>query len=181
VCGCVCGYAQRCGESWLLTVAARVQNAVVVQVGQPAGVVYKTEEEVMMQVMEGQQTRNVDILLVRMLWNNGLTLSQAWKRMQIKRPEASVQTLITEWRRLKRLFGCKSLPLPYLYGYIPKPPTEQELSAVVAGNPGKKKKGDVLTYGDWLGVTGPGKRLRDILIATEERYQDAGSKDQSSG
>lgn len=135
----------------------------------------------MMQVMEGQQTRNVDILLVRMLWNNGLTLSQAWKRMQIKRPEASVQTLITEWRRLKRLFGCKSLPLPYLYGYIPKPPTEQELSAVVAGNPGKKKKGDVLTYGDWLGVTGPGKRLRDILIATEERYQDAGSKDQSSG
>lgn len=143
--------------------------------GQPAGVQNKTEEEVMMSVMEGQQTRNVDILLVRMLWNNGLTLSQAWKRMQIKRPEASVQTLITEWRRLKRLFGCKSLPLPYLYGYIPKPPTEQELSAVVGNLHGGR------TYGEWLGVTGPGKRLREILKATEERYQDAGSKDQSGG
>lgn len=127
--------------------------------------------------MEGQATRNVEILLVRMFWNNGLTLSQAWKRMQIKRPGASLQTLITEWRRLKRLFGCKSLPLLYLYGYTQRPLTEQELSAVVGGNPGKKKKGGVLTYGDWLGVTGPGKRLREILRATEERYQDDGSDD----
>ena len=135
----------------------------------------------MTQVIEGQQTRSAEVLLARMFWNNGLTLSQAWKRMQIKRPGASLQTLITEWRRLKRLFGCKSLPIPYLYGYIPKPPTEQELSAVVGGNPGKKKKGVVLTYGDWLGVTGPGKRLREILRATEERYQDDGSDDQSGG
>lgn len=125
--------------------------------------------------LEGQETRNVEILLARMFWNNGLTLSQAWKRMQIKRPGASLQALITEWRRLKRLFGCKSLPLPYLYGYIPKPPTEQELSVVV----GKLDMGR--TYGDWIGVTGPGKRLREILRATEERYQDAGSKDQSGG
>lgn len=130
--------------------------------------------------LEGQQTRNVEILLVRMFWNNGLTLSQAWKRMQIKRPGASLQTLIAEWRRLKRLFGCKSLPLPYLYGYIPKPATAEELSAVVGGTPGKKK-GGVITYGDWCGITGPGKRLREILRATEERYQDAGSEDQSGG
>lgn len=128
-----------------------------------------------MTVMEGQETRNVEILLVRMFWNNGLTLSQAWKRMQIKRPGASLQTLIAEWRRLKRLFGCKSLPLPYLYGYIPKPPIAQELSAVV----GKLSGGH--TYGDWRGVTGPGKRLREILRATEERYQDDGSDDQSGG
>ena len=107
--------------------------------------------------LEGQETRNVEILLARMFWNNGLTLSQAWKRMQIKRPGASLQTLIAEWRRLKRLFGCKSLPLPYLYGYIPKPPTAQELAAVV----GKLSGGH--TYGDWLGVTGPGKRLREML------------------
>lgn len=111
----------------------------------------------MTQVIEGQETRNAEILLTRMFWNNGLTLSQAWKRMQIKRPGASLQTLITEWRRLKRLFGCKSLPLPYLYGYVPKPLTERELSAVV----GKLDVGR--TYGDWLGVTGPGKRLREIL------------------
>ena len=113
--------------------------------------------------LEGQETRNVEILLARMFWNNGLTLSQAWKRMQIKQPRASLQTLITEWRRLKRLCGCKSRPVSYLYGYTPKPLTEQELSAAVVGSHGKRKKGFVLTYGDWLGVTGPGKRLREIL------------------
>lgn len=144
--------------------------------GQQAGVVYKTEKEVMMPAsLEGQETRNVEILLARMFWNNGLTLSQAWKRMQIKRPGASLQTLIAEWRRLKRLFGCKALPLPYLYGYTPKPPTAQELSAVVSKLSGGR------TYGDWLGVTGPGKRLREILKATEEGYQDDGSDDQLCG
>lgn len=107
--------------------------------------------------LEGQETRNVEILLIRMLWNNGLTLSQAWKRLQIKRPEASLQTLITEWRRLKRLFGCKSLPLPYLYGYIPRPSSVKELSAVVGNISGGQ------TYGDWCGITGPGKRLREML------------------
>lgn len=131
--------------------------------------------------LEGQETRNAEILLARMFWNNGLTLSQAWKRMQIKQPGASLQSLIAEWRRLKRLFGCKSLPLPYLYGYTQRPLTEQELSAVVGGSPGKKKNGPRLTYGDWLGVTGPGKRLREILRATEERYQYDGSGDQSCG
>jgi hypothetical protein len=71
--------------------------------------------------------------------------------------------LITEWRKMKKLFGCRSAPAWYVNGW--KKPSENpvyaeaELSQFV-GPPGLYGSG---TYGDWAGITGPGKWLRDIL------------------
>ena len=113
---------------------------------------------------EAQVTRDPVILLTRRLWQAGRTLSQAAKDHRM--PEGSTSRVITEWRRLKRLFGCRGLPHAYMGGYRPRGLSQAELDrenaqyvSPLCGN-----------YGDWSGRTGPGKRLREMLA--EERNQD---------
>jgi hypothetical protein len=73
--------------------------------------------------------------------------------------------LITEWRKMKKLFGCRSASVWYIEGWR-KPPENPVYSgaelAQYVGPPGLygNRSG---TYGDWAGVTGFGKQLRDIL------------------
>jgi hypothetical protein len=81
-------------------------------------------------------------------WNAGLTLSQA-NRLLSRRFTYEVSDLVKEWRARKKEFRCACIRRRK-----PKPPTAQELSALV---------GNGMTYGDWLGATGPGKQLRDTL------------------
>lgn len=124
----------------------------------------------------GQHTRDVEILMIRMLWNNGLTLQQAWGRLQVRMPQVAKATLVNEWRQLHRQFGCKSLPLAYLYGWRNSRgwvPTPQELSAVVGNTRGGR------TYGDWLGLAGPGLRLREMLAV--EKQADGSETGHESG
>lgn len=125
-------------------------------------------------------TNDPEIKAIRRCWQNGLTLSQAAKRMKAmhgpdsnSKPTASWDQknwfvfenntkLITEWRKMKRLFGCGSLPHSYLLGYryrAPEPPSQQELDAPISNIAGG------LTYGEWAGITGPGKQLREMLKA----------------
>ena len=79
-------------------------------------------------------------------WNNGLTLSQAAKRLT----GIETKALIAVWRELKRKHGCSCISKPS------REPTERELQQDVGG----------MTYGDWKGTTGPGKLPRDTIKAT---------------
>jgi len=103
-----------------------------------------------------------EILRIRRCWNAGDTLSEASKRMR-KLGFTDTRLLITEWRKMKKLFRCRSAPAWYVNGWREpsKAPVyaEAKLSALV-GPPGLYGSG---TYGDWAGITGPGKRLREIL------------------
>jgi len=76
-------------------------------------------------------------------WNNGLILSKAAKRLS----GIETRKLITVWRELKRKYGCSCVSKPS------REPTERELQQDVGGT----------TYGDWKGLTGPGKKLRETL------------------
>ena len=126
------------------------------------------------------QTNDPEVKAIRLCWQNGLTLSQAAKRMKARygpnsnsKPIASWEQknwfvfenntkLIAEWRKMKRLFGCGSLPPSYLLGYRPqppRPPSQQELDTPVGNMAGGR------TYGEWAGITGPGKQLRECCKA----------------
>lgn len=104
---------------------------------------------------------NPEIKAIRRCRPNGLTLSQAAKRMKKKRFDFENNAkLIAQWREMKRLFGCGSLSCSYMNGYrqqAKQPPTQQELNTPVGPFSGG------LTYGDWKGITDPGKMLRDML------------------
>jgi hypothetical protein len=124
------------------------------------------------------QTDDPEIKAIRRCWQNGLTLSQAARRLRLRHGPASDslptasrdrknffvfesnEKLITEWRKMKRLFRNGSLPQSYLLGRNPSPPrvpTQQELDTPVGDMAGGQ------TYGDWAGITGPGKILRELL------------------
>ena len=125
-------------------------------------------------------TNDPEIKAIRRCWQNGLTLSQASKRLKARYGSDSRlksttswdqknwfvfennMKLIAEWRKMKRLFGCGSLPHSYLLGYRPvvsQVPTQQELNTHVGPMAGGG------TYGEWKGITGPGKSLRELLKA----------------
>ncbi len=103
-----------------------------------------------------------ETFFIRRAWNSGMTLSKAAKYMR-NFGFANVDLWISEWRIMKKKFRHASLSWEYLYGYPEKPsrlhvPSERELASIVG--PGG------MTYGDWKGITGPGKQLRDILANT---------------
>jgi len=123
-------------------------------------------------------TNDPEIKAIRRCWQSGLTLSQAYKRLTARYgPNSNSKStaswdqknwfvfennkkLIAEWRKMKRLFGCGSLPHSYLLGHRPRPPrvpTQQELDTHVGPMAGGR------TYGEWAGITGPGKQLRELL------------------
>lgn len=105
-------------------------------------------------------TDDPEIKAIRMCWQNDLTLSQASSRLKARYGIENNTKLIAEWRKMRQLFGHSSLPLSYLHGCRPRPaqpPTQQELDTPVGNMPGGR------TYGDWKGITGPGKRLRELL------------------
>ena len=139
-------------------------------------------------------TNDPEILAIRKCWQNGLTLSQAAKRLRERHgtennPKPKEQwrqrewfifespaKLIREWREMRKLFGCASLPWTYLHGLTAtvrsrafEGPSAQELNAptgsILAGG---------RTYGEWKGITGPGKQLRDILRAKKSETSPKG-------
>lgn len=84
-------------------------------------------------------------------WNAGLYLREVPKFMA-RFGFTDVQAMIAGWRARKKEFGCKCI----VRGK-PRPHTESELATYVTiGMFGS-------TYGNWLGVTGPGKQLREML------------------
>ena len=85
--------------------------------------------------------------LVDRCWNAGMTLSQASIRLRMK-GHVDTQALIERWRHLKSEYGVSCIR--------PKtePPTERELNQEV--RPGQ-------AYGNWKGLTDPGKRLAEML------------------
>jgi hypothetical protein len=102
-------------------------------------------------------TKDVAILQIRRCWQNGLTLSQAWERMSSRYKFTDKQKLVSEWKKMKKIFGCASLSFSYLqgtYGQKATSPTAQELN---------RNTGMFGSYGDWKGITGPGKQLRESL------------------
>lgn len=109
--------------------------------------------------MEGQVTNDKTLLLTRRLWNAGLTLSEACKDRRVT--QEMVPSVIKEWRRLKRLFRCRSLPGPYLHSYRERPLSKEEQDRINSAGCTAKMYGS--TYGNWSGNTGPGKRLREML------------------
>jgi hypothetical protein len=127
-------------------------------------------------------TKDPEIIAIRTCWQNGLTLSQAAKRLRERHgtennPKPREQwrqrewfifespaKLIREWKEMRKLFGHGSLPWAYLRGVTLsgrsrafEAPSAQELNTPV----GPLDVGR--TYGDWKGITGPGKQLRDML------------------
>ena len=110
--------------------------------------------------MVNGETRDKEILEIRKGWQNGLTLSQTYQRMNKRMGFDNKPKIIAEWRKMKKLFGCASLPHSYLGGYRPRrpqPPTQRELDAPISNIAGG------VTYGEWAGITGPGKQLREVL------------------
>lgn len=100
---------------------------------------------------------------IRRCWQAGLTLSQASKRLK-QRGFYDTVLLIKEWRIMKKVFGCASANVSYVNGYCPptaKPAKRQydaaELNQLVTA----PMYGS--TYGNWLGITGPGARLKEII------------------
>lgn len=67
-----------------------------------------------------------------------------------------------------RLFGCRSVPVWYIEGWAkPKPQAypEAELQQLIC-----TYLSGARTYGDWKGITGPGKRLKDLLA--KDKHND---------
>ena len=103
---------------------------------------------------------------IRRCWQAGLTLSQASKRLK-SRGFHDTALLIKEWRIMKKVFGCASANVSYVNGYGPPVPpkpfgterkySEAELNQLVTA----PMYGS--TYGNWLGITGPGALLRKII------------------
>lgn len=109
--------------------------------------------------IEGQQTRDVEILAIRRGWQAGLTLSQSFRCANKRHGMTDKAKAIAEWRKMKRLFGCGSARLDYVNGrryFPPKPPSEAELNAPISNMFGGQ------TYGEWKGLTGPGKQLKEL-------------------
>jgi hypothetical protein len=98
---------------------------------------------------------------IRLCWQNGLTLSQAAKRLKNRWGFENIPMLIKEWREMKRRFGCCSLPLGYLNGWN-KPRRSPEQDAEIL-NQAVTIPMFGTTYGNWKGITGPGKQLREML------------------
>ena len=96
-------------------------------------------------------------------WNAGLTLSETHKRMNERGFEHDVQELIRGWRARKKEFGCACV-----VRHKPRPISDAEASQLV----GPRMYGDG-TYGDWKGITGPGKQLRDLLAAERANASDS--------
>lgn len=102
---------------------------------------------------------------IRRCWQAGLTLSQASKRLK-SRGFHDTALLIKEWRIMKKVFGCASANVSYVNGYGPpttKPAKRQysaeELNQLVTA----PMYGS--TYGNWLGITGAGAVLKEIINA----------------
>jgi hypothetical protein len=97
---------------------------------------------------------------IRRCWNAGMTLSQASKFLQ-QHGVNDTKLLIAEWRQMKKLFGCRSVPFSYLKNTPERSqqPTAQELAQKVSPV-GLYGNG---SYGDWKGLTGPGALLKTIL------------------
>lgn len=105
----------------------------------------------------GQYTTDKELLAARGAFQAGLTLSEAYRFIS-KRGFTDKAKLIDEWRKMKKLFGHGSARLDYVNGwrYAPKPaPTQAQLDTFVSPLCG--------SYGNWKGITGPGKLLREIL------------------
>jgi len=111
--------------------------------------------------IEGQRTTDKELLEIRKGFQYGITMSQTYHRMLKRHGFDDKPKLIAEWRKMKTLFGCGSSRIDYYNGWrysAPQPPTQAELdtptgSALAGGR----------TYGDWAGITGPGKQLREML------------------
>jgi hypothetical protein len=100
-----------------------------------------------------------EILKIRGCWNAGDTLSEAFQSLHKRFGFENKRVLINEWKKLKKKWGCKSIPVPFLIEVEPNlrrwnSLTESKLNADVGGG---------MTYGAWKGITGPGKLLKDIL------------------
>lgn len=108
---------------------------------------------------------DTEILRIRHLWQAGLTLSETFKLMN-KKGFNNKPKLIAEWQKMKKLFGCRSATLDYVEGYSndnkvrPITYSEAELNQKISNIAGG------CTYGEWKGITGPGKLLKDIISRT---------------
>lgn len=104
-----------------------------------------------------------EILEIRKGWQAGLTLRQTAERLKKRFGYDNKPKLIEEWKKMRKLFGCASLPYDYLLGYYPTPkeaPSQQELNTFVGPL--------CANYGEWAGITGPGARLREMLKRDRE-------------
>jgi hypothetical protein len=111
-------------------------------------------------MIAGQQTSDKEILAIRLGWQNGLTLSMTYKRMYDRMAFTDKPKIIAEWKKMKKLFGCASAPVSYVNGWrhqAKQPPTQAELDQPISNIAGGR------TYGEWAGITGPGKQLRQML------------------
>jgi hypothetical protein len=91
--------------------------------------------------------------LIDRCWEGPYTLSQAAKRLR-DNGYTDIAKLVAEWRRRFRQHGSRLYPKPA----PPRTYTKKELEQPLFSH-GKK----TYTYGEWLGVTGKGKLLRDLL------------------
>lgn len=87
-------------------------------------------------------------------WNAGLFLREVPAFMARFGFVDCNRQIIAGWRERKRAFGCACVKR-----HKPRPYTEEELSQLVT----VPMYGS--TYGNWLGVTGPGALLKKLLEA----------------
>lgn len=111
-----------------------------------------------------------EIRQIRLCRNAGDTLSQASKKLK-RRGFTDTTLLISEWRKMIKLFGCRSVPLWYIEGWNKPGPitySDDELAQYVTS---PRLFGDG-TYGGWKGITGPGKLLKDLLARDKQNGRD---------
>ena len=80
-------------------------------------------------------------------WNSGMSDEKA-------KAEGFEQEFIA----LEKKYGCASIPLCDLP--TKREPTEAELKCEVSRG---------VTYGDWKGITGPGKQLREMCAQPKQK------------
>lgn len=96
---------------------------------------------------------------IRRCWNCGLRLKEAYKRLNERHGFTDKAMLVKEWRLMKKNFGSGCVPIWY-FTSDKKPVrkvSQKELDAVIDGSG--------TTYGQWKGITGPGKQLREAIAA----------------
>lgn len=85
-------------------------------------------------------------------WNAGLTLSQTFRRLQERHGFDDKQSLISQWRKLKRKYGCACI-------CEDREPKEMKYCRPIPDP----------SYAYWKGWAGPGKVLRDLIKEERDR------------
>lgn len=99
------------------------------------------------------------------LYTAGMTLSRTVRWLDQYGRDYSVDRIVQRWLVLKRKFRHSSVPMWFTLGESGPGVTSmshQEKQRMLSAPTGSSFAGGT-SYGDWKGITGPGKQLRELL------------------